>query len=273
MIDPQRQWAIQIDITNKCHRNCSNCTRMVGHVQKPFFMSLADFEAAAEALKNFPAQSPPPLVDVSNKVVGILGGEPLLHPEFAAIAKAMKRIIAEKKHRGLWTGLKWEKTTHAELIRDCFGLVHVNHHAKPSLHTPVLVACKDVIHDEQERLNAIDNCWLQQRWSGTITPKGYFFCEVAATMDMVLDGPGGLPVEADCWRRPLSDFQCQIDRWCHNCGIPLNLLGRPDREGIDDISESHLSLLQNSPQVKSGKYVLHESVVKQKKTDAPWEYR
>ena len=41
MKSPQDMKIIQIDITNACTFNCSNCTRFCGQHPKPFFM---DFE-------------------------------------------------------------------------------------------------------------------------------------------------------------------------------------------------------------------------------------
>lgn len=272
MIDIQNQWALQIDVTNVCNRACSNCTRFVGHHRKPYFMDLDAFESAVEALRDFPTDSPPfqhPTHRVANKVVGIIGGEPLMHPRFEQLASAMAAVIPDRRHRGLWTGLPWRRTKHAELIEDVFGYVNNNTHSTKVLHSPVLVAIKDVIPNPVERWKLIDGCWLQRTWSGAITPKGLFFCEVAAAMDMLFDGPGGLPVEPGCWRRPLKDFQEQIRTWCDRCGVPLNLEGRLDRENRDDVSPSNLKQLQDSPRIQAGDFV---PFVQIEKTAEPWRY-
>ncbi|WP_455387476.1 hypothetical protein [Petrachloros mirabilis] len=268
LIDPQNQWALQIDVTNACNRGCSNCTRFVGHHAKPFFMSVETYAEAVQALRDFPVESPVHEV-VENKVVGMLGGEPLLHPEFPELVKVLVQTIPRKEHRGLWTGLEWKKTKYAELIRDAFGFVNNNTHRTECRHSPILVSISDVIEDREERRQLIENCWLQKLWSGTITPKGFFFCEVAGAWDLLLDGPGGLPVEPGCWRRPLADFQGQIDRWCSRCGVPMNLLGRLDEERIDDISPSNLIALGDSPRIQDGQYLLYSGRAVDEK---PWEY-
>ncbi len=271
MIDPQRQWCIQIEVTNACTRACSNCTRFVGHIAKPFFVSPEQFAVAVDALVDFPTESPP-TQRVPHKVVGMIGGEPLLHPQFADLATIMQSIIPRRENRGLWTGLDWRKTKHSALIERTFGYVNNNQHKSECRHSPILVAVSDVIPDAAERERLIDNCWLQEMWSATITPKGFFFCEVAGAMDMLFDGPGGLPVEPGCWRRPLEDFRDQIERWCPRCGVPLNLRGRIDHEGIDDISESNVERLRSigSERVASGGYVLHEQAGET--TNEPWRY-
>lgn len=268
MIDPKYQWCQHVEITNHCNRSCSNCTRLVGHGEK-FHMTLEQVEEALDALRDFPLESPPSEA-APFKLVGIMGGEPLMHPEFAEICCAMADHIP-RQHRGLWTGLKWQETRHAKIIADTFDVkfIHNNLHEQPSRHSPILVSIHDAWANGHEE--AIDNCWLQRTWSGGITPKGYFFCEVAGAMDWVFGGPGGVPVDG-CWRRPLKDFRGQRELWCNRCGIPMNLKGRVDIEGVDDISTGNLLALPNSPRVRAGRYVLYDAA-EHVTDDTPWDYR
>ena len=270
MIDTQNQWCVLIDVTNVCNRACSNCTRMVGH-GPTFSMELDQFSEALEAVKDFPEESPPSKAP-DFKLIGIIGGEPLMHPQFPELLEIMREKIPNKKHRGLWTGLNWERTKHADIIRKTFisrGVHNNRHDLQASRHSPVLVAIKDVIANPTKRAAIINDCWLQSKWCGTITPKGHFFCEVAGVFDWVFDGPGGLPIESKCWKRPIRDFQSQIERWCPQCGIALQLKGRLDYKEVDDITQSNLDLLKNSPRIKDGRYLIYkggETVTK------PWKY-
>ena len=271
MIDPQNQWCIQIDVTNHCSRQCSNCTHLVGHAPI-WYMNPDQFYAALTALSSFPPESPP-AHHTSRKLVGIIGGEPLLNPYFNEFASMTAELIPHE-YRGLWTGLLWKKTAHAALIEQTFPEhgIHCNQHDRVCYHTPVLVASADLITDPAERARLIDNCWLQRMWSSSITPKGFFFCEVAASMDATFDGPGGLPVEPDCWKRPITDFQSQIDRWCHRCGVPLNLKGRPATDTIDDITPTNLSCLPNSPKCQKGLFEIFDESDPQTSCQ-PWIYK
>ena len=61
---------IQIEVTNACHLSCANCSRFVGHHKRPFYMSLSDVEQAIKSLDGYPGR------------IGLMGGEPALHPEF-----------------------------------------------------------------------------------------------------------------------------------------------------------------------------------------------
>ena len=61
---------IQIEVTNACSHGCSNCTRFCGQHAQPFFMDLDTFRRAVDSTAGFQG------------VVGIIGGEPTLHPQF-----------------------------------------------------------------------------------------------------------------------------------------------------------------------------------------------
>jgi len=274
MIPPREQWCIQIDVTNACPRRCSNCTRLLAHARKRWDMSVEDFARAVEALEDFPTQSPPDRRG-RRKVVGIIGGEPLLHPEFPRLCEIMIEAIPQMRHRGLWTGVRCERHPYRAAVQRLIGprpspaatpneragYLNQNLHDTQCSHQPVLVAVRDVVHDEAAMWEWIDRCPLQQQWSATITPKGFFFCEVAGALDLVFDGPGGLPVTPACWRHDLAEYRGQIERWCPRCGVCLPLEGRLDSEEVDDISRSNLQTLRRlgSPRVLAGMYAAFDA--------------
>ena len=47
---------IQIEITNACHLSCANCSRLVGHHRKPFFMTPYQVRDAIRSLDGFPGR-------------------------------------------------------------------------------------------------------------------------------------------------------------------------------------------------------------------------
>lgn len=288
MIRPSQQWALQIDITNACHLHCSNCTRFLDHAAKRYFMSPACFRQALESIKNFPRDSEaiPMRADerrVRRKIIGIIGGEPLLHPQLPEIADIFCELVPEVYYRGFWTAKDWKTGAHPKWgpyrpvveqiigtnpTHDVFGpsekhtdgFLNWNMHL-PSMnvqHQPLLVAIKDVIKDPKEMWELIQTCWVQTQWSGTCTDEGFYFCEVAGHFERALKLPvGGLPFTPDVWAgelyftpdengvpQPQGKFAEQIKNACPNCGACLHIKGRLDSENKDDVSESNLPILE-----------------------------
>lgn len=261
MIEPARQWCIHIEVTNACDRSCANCTRLTAHVRKPFFMTRALYEKAIAVLSDFPSESTPD-AHGRPKVIGMMGGEPTMHPRFLELCRIVERRIPDPAARGLWTNLGRKYHKHRKMIDRVFGCQNLNPHSGETRHQPVLVAIRDVVDDPQERDRLIRKCWLQEEWSSAITPRGMYFCEVAAALDSVLElGVGGLPIEPGCWRRPLSEYSEQIQTICQHCGIAVPLRGRLDTERRDDVSVSNLERLKElgSPRVLAEHYVEYEA--------------
>lgn len=108
MISPADQAIIQIDITNMCPEHCSNCTRALDHHKKRFIMSLDDVEKALQSLAKFPYGAPK---DWRRKLVGLIGGEPMVHPNFPDVVDLMIKYIPNRNRRGLWTSFHWDDAT------------------------------------------------------------------------------------------------------------------------------------------------------------------
>lgn len=273
---------IQIDITNACNMRCSNCTRFCGNHEKTFFMDFDTFKRAVDSLDGF------------DGVTGIIGGEPTLHPEFERFARYMQKKFGRpcgwdtllypqhdfihavhqrefesevlrkrpdgshflKKHgAGLWSNMSGTYRKYYEVIQDTFSVEYLNDHMNPSYHQPGLFARKDLGIPDDEWIKLRDNCWIQNTWSATITPKGAFFCEVAGALDMLFDGPGGWRIEPGWWKRKPEDFTDQL-HWCELCGFALdNTFTRDSQEETDDLSPTLYEMIRkvNSPKYRSGK--------------------
>lgn len=281
MRSPQDMQIVLIDITNACTERCSNCTRFCGNHKKPFFMDFETFKRAVDSMEGFPG------------LTALIGGEPTLHPEFERFCEYLqskyprqdrqkrlfypqKQFIVELLHQefeshriaekpdgrrtferagiGIYSNMSGTYHKYHEMIQDTFQVQFLNDHINPSFHQPGLFARKDLGISDKEWFPMRDNCWLQNAWSATITPKGAFFCEVAAAMDMLFDGPGGWPIEPGWWKRQPEDFGDQ-KRWCEFCGFPLQTFMRPSSDEIDDVSPTMYEKLQEigSPRLKAGR--------------------
>ena len=78
MISPASMKIIQIEVTNSCIHNCSNCTRFCGLHEKNFMMSQEQFEQAVDSLAEY------------RGIVGVMGGEPTLNPRFPEMIRYLK---------------------------------------------------------------------------------------------------------------------------------------------------------------------------------------
>ena len=283
MKSPKDMRIIQIDITNACVYSCSNCTRFCGHHKKPFFMNFDTFRKAVDSLEGYVG------------TFGIMGGEPTLHPEFERFADYISSKFnicdAKKKNNlvlpqrdfmkaimdkegdhtvvydsgrgnrqtvigpGLWSSAGSGYNKHYEVIQDVFLYQAFNDHFSEMYHQPILLTRKELGIDDEKWIRLRDCCWIQNEWSASITPKGAFFCEIAASLDILFDGPGGWPIEPGWWRREVKDFNDQW-HWCELCGIACDTFTRNANEQVDDISPVMYEKLKRlgSPKLESGNF-------------------
>jgi hypothetical protein len=248
---------IQIEITNRCIRECSNCTRLVGHHRSPYFMDLDLVERAIWSLTDFP------------QMVGIMGGEPLLHPEFERISRMLAAKVPPERC-GLWTCLPPGKEHHAQVICEVFGHLFLNDHTRDDiLHAPILVASQEAVPNERDLWCLVDRCWVQNTWSACVNPHGAFFCEVAGALSMLLGGDGW-EVEPFWWTRAPIHYVDQMERYCKLCGCALPLKKRYSIENIDDVSPGMLERLREvgSPKLRRGRCEIYSGglVIDERKT-------
>ena len=283
MRSPEDMKIIEIDITNACIHNCSNCTRMCGHHTKPYFMSWETFKRAVDSMEGYEGG------------VSMMGGEPTLHPQFERFAEYLnekykdtpkqdnyfitptRNFIRDRKLEERNRTYSYEEKTgtnvigqrvkgavlfsslasnyykYYETIQDVFHYQGINDHIVPCYHQPIGVTRKDMGISDEEWSMLRDACWVQNAWSASITPKGCFFCEVAGVLDMLFDGPGGWPIEEGWWKRKPEDFKDQLS-WCELCGAALDTRSRNANDEIDDMSISFYKKLEEigSPKLKRG---------------------
>ena len=281
MRSPANMQIIQIDITNACIHNCSNCTRFCGLHRKPFFMDFETFKKAVDSLAGYKG------------IVGIMGGEPTLHPDFEKFMDYYQAHVPEPRprtfcrlplpdfsdwvaraiyqrgrHRGIWSSLGSGYYRHFEQIQDIFPYQVLNDHCHVNQHQALLISRRELGIPDEKWFPMRDRCWIQNLWSASITPKGAFFCEIAASLDMLLDGPGGWPIEPGWWRRTPADFSDQL-HWCELCSAALNVPSLPASAQTDMMSPEMLERLKkiNGWKISTGRYAVFSA--KDYDQDAP----
>ena len=258
-------WWVQIEVTNACPKRCAHCTRAVRHVKKPFFMSLDDIDRALRSMRGWP------------RVIGCMGGEPTIHPEFEAICHLYAKYFPRERC-GLWTsgGAQFEK--HKDLIIKTFACLLYNDHSEVGQHQPWLIGIDEVVPDEKLRNELIDNCWIQKLWSPSINPKGAFFCEIAAVMSLMFDVGEGYAVEPGWWRRDVPGFRDQRDMYCGMCSMALPFGKVMNDEQDEYVSKKNRKRLEKikSPWVKHLKVIdktITRADIEAKLTNyKPWDY-
>ena len=228
-------WCVQIDITNYCFLSCLYCSRYNRHLRRDQrkHMTLEQIGKALDSLKTWP-----------NKI-GIIGGEPLLHPEFVQICELIMGKFPPPK-MGLWTSGGKNYQELLPLINRTFGFVAYNEHNEEQLqtckHQPLTIAIKDVIKDDNIRKTLIDDCWVQRTWCATINHFGAYFCEVAAAQDVLLnEGQNAWPVVPGWWKKTPDQFKDQVDKLCDNCGMAIPMERELIKNKTEKISPSILS--------------------------------
>lgn len=264
MILPRDQWCIQVEVAlGVCNRACANCTRLMGHIpaHRRRFATLDEIDRAFAAVATWPEFRPTDYRG-RRRVVGVMGGEPLLHPRFAELVDLAVERIPDRRHRGLWTGLDWRSHKHRAHVERLLGpnptcdvrpvepgacgFINENRHDPPAYHQPILAAIGELIPDPALRRSYVARCWVQADWASAITPAGFFACEVAAAFDWALGGPGGFPLDGEPWLADAAACAEQLARYCDHCGAAAPLPGRLDRDRLDDATPGNVERLRQA---------------------------
>jgi len=117
------------------------------------------------------------------------------------------------------------------------------------------------VTDDLNLFAAVEHCWVQESWSASINEKGAWFCEVAAALSGLFDGPDGWKVEPGWWKRTPMAFREQMEWACKKCGAALPITRtHPSVDVRDDVSPSNLERLKaiKSRKVGRGEFILHD---------------
>jgi hypothetical protein len=174
---------------------------------------------------------------------------------------AEQRLWDRTNGRGLWTSFGPRFIDHYETVMDTFSHWNPNDHSAGGVHQTGLVDAKEMCEalgiPWEDFPKYRDACWVQNTWSGSITPKGAYFCEHAGTIDLLYnEGRNAWPIVDGWWKRTPDEFGEQLSL-CEMCSLALPGPGQVDREDRDIIGDSHRKRLEmvGSPAVRKGRYV------------------
>lgn len=204
-----KKWFGQIDITNHCHiGNCLYCSRYERHIpkDKKYFMSVEEVEKAVLSYEGF--ESP----------IGLIGGDPLLHPKFTEICEMLLKHNKKEKY-GLWTSINPKTSKYKDIILNTFGFVAFNEHnsvqQESCKHQPLTLALVDMVKNEELRKELTEQCYFRLKWCGTVNPNGAFHCEIAGSIAYLL-GYTGWPIEKGWYNKDWHEqyYLCEL---CGGC--------------------------------------------------------
>jgi hypothetical protein len=206
------KWCSLIDITNKCHiGDCLYCSRYTRHCRKDMLyeMSLEQIDNALSCYTGIPCRK-----------VGIIGGEPILHSQFAEVCELVRNYFPRWRVQ-LFTSISDSK--YNDIVAGTFGDVAVNEHTMfqnaVGLHQPFTLALKDMVEDENLRTELIKDCWFGKNWCGTVNINGAFHCEIAAAIAYLI-GAKGWDVTPNWWEKEDVEDQIYLCQLCGAC-IPM----------------------------------------------------
>ena len=208
-------------VTNYCEKTCVYCSRYRRHLRKDqfFYMDLDQIEAGlATLLPNRKSARPWP-----NRI-GIIGGEPTIHPQFKQICQLLQRYGPREKF-GLWTygGKAFEECR--SLIDQTFDFLAYNPHTEEQMkvcqHQPLTVASGEAVPDQNLRSTLIDRCWVQLTWCPSIAKDKAYFCEVGYALDNLLGLDAGWKLSPEWFMKEPKRFADQIAAYCQLCGMAV----------------------------------------------------
>lgn len=266
-----RQGVIQVWVTRACDKACYGCTQGSNLAGRPEMITPDQYEAALQSLAGYWG------------VVGMFGGNPATHPNFEGLCELLCKYVPFEQ-RGLWCNSPMGKgkimrkvfnpavsnlnvhldaKAYAEFKRDWPECSPVGLQ-QDSRHSPPFVAMKDLEElTEGERWALIADCDINKHWSALI---GVFrgevrawFCEVAGAQAMLHQHEPDYPdtgvslmfervmgPDMPWWKLGMIDFQEQVRKHCHECGVPLRGHGElaQARAGKEQTSVTHAAIYQ-----------------------------
>ncbi len=199
---------LEIDLTYACNLSCHNCNRSVTQAPTTAHIRRADLQGHIE---QWIARGK------AWRRIRLLGGEPTLHPEFAAIVTDLR---AWRDAHSPGTVIEVATNGHGKAVERRLaalpGDIVIDNTMKEGPEQPFLPFNMAPVDDpSQQHADYRSGCWVTEHCGTGLTPTGYYPCAVAGGMDRVLGrdlGRAVLPSDDD-------DMRDELDAFCRMCGL------------------------------------------------------
>jgi hypothetical protein len=198
---------IEIDITYRCNLRCTNCNRSCGQAPAAVDMPVS---RVAQFLRDSQTAG------IRWERIRLLGGEPTLHPDLAAILRLLARYRARHNPRlRLVIGTNGRGRRVRRIVSRLPSFMTVKNTYKTErarLFRPFNLAPADLRRyryaDFSSGCRILEDCGLG------LTPQGYYPCAIAGGIDRIFGfrlGRKRLPA-------PEDDMRDLLERFCPLCG-------------------------------------------------------
>jgi hypothetical protein len=211
---------VNILITNICNLSCGGCSQQCGYIPKQKLWNINldqlrwNIDLLTDARKG------------NLRMVGLFGGEPTLHPEYESVLEITKnypktRFVVFTNGRDLKkTNLRGYKNVSWKID---FKDKNSERGGCGQLFLPTQVAAMDVLKNTNKRFyweKAQNHCKMWNSCWCIIYNNMAYFCEIAASFDLMHDGYNGWPLQwgVDPFARSPKEINTQADNFCYRCG-------------------------------------------------------
>lgn len=225
-----RKMGINIMATNVCNLKCNGCSQLIPCFRERWFIPLSQLEDNIRYFREF----------VPHKLLGLFGGEPLLHPQWKQIEEMMWSypnthfIVFSNGIKGVPQGYVYKKAAFNHDFSNKNVTIAINEKSPGRKFVNTLNALQDNMECNKREcaIFALKNCqaWGSSRcWLMVYDNKAYL-CEQAAAWERLRYGPDNWQENSHGWdltpnsyvfHKTKEDIIQQATNVCFQCGFAL----------------------------------------------------
>ena len=201
---------INLHLTSNCKRKCPNCHSCSHQLPSDDYLSLEDIQRFMELSRKFGNEW---------KIIALMGGEPVLHPQFSSVLEIVKRGVYGRTQVVLYSGGHTEALKAIREVKPDW--VHLRNtknrgdEIKHSTHRLFTVAPIDT--EQYKDADFEKGCWVPPMcgtsyWDGQIFP-----CNQSIAINRVFGLCGGVKTFEEIF--DMKIFKSLLREYCKYCGM------------------------------------------------------